>query len=135
MKRKQKQKKTTPPVFVFTPESLKITQGAMRELEKSSRRSTGSPAKLAFAQETMQSVNGKLAMMSTSMGFLCTTTFDYNEKIVIVLAIQQYKMAFLSQPVTAQQQHELRVCHHIEQFIMEHLEIGQQSKTDGKGKK
>lgn len=122
-KRKRKQQRATPPVFVFTPASLKIAQDAMKELEQSSRRVKNSSAKLAFAQETIQNVKSKLAMMSTSMGFLCTTTFDYNEKIVIALAIQQYKIVFLSQPVTAQQQHELRICHHIEQFTLEQVEI------------
>src|SRR4051812_43584072 len=115
-KRKRKQQRATPPVFVFTPASLKITQEAMKELEQSSRRAKGLPDKVVFAQETIQNVSSKLAMMSTSMGFLCTTTFDYNEKIVIALAIQQYKIVFLSPAETAQQQRELKICHHIEQF-------------------
>lgn len=120
-KQKRKQKKSaTPPVFVFTPASLKITQEAMKLFEQSLQRSKSLPEKIAFAQQTTRSVNDKLDKMSKSVGLLCLTTFDYNEKIVIGTAIQQYVVAFLPPPLTAEQQRELSICRQIERFAQVH---------------
>lgn len=82
---------------------------------------------MAFAQETMQEVKGKLDIMSTSVGFLCVTTFDYNEKIVIATAIQQYILEALFMPLTADQQRELKICKQVERFALDNLQITSQT--------
>jgi len=127
-RQKEKQKKgTTPPIFVFTPAGIKVTQKAMKVFEQSLQQSTSLSEKMAFAHETMQRVKGKLDMMSTSIGLLCLTTFDYNEKIVIATAIQQYILEALFVPLATDQQRELKICKQVERFALDNLQITSQT--------
>ena len=121
MTRRQKRKRkkgTTPPVFVFTPASIQVTQKAMKVFERLLQQSTNIHEKMDFAREIMKSVNDKL-----SAGHQCITTFDYNEKLVIATAIQQYILESLFMPLSTEQQQELRICRRVEQFALDNLQI------------
>ena len=110
MKRK---KKRSMPCFVFTPETIQVTQEALNIFEQSLQREDRQRPKVAFAEETMNQVKDKLEEMSTSVGLMCLTTFDYNEKIVLVAAIQLYifDLNFLSS--TPQSVKKLQQCRKI----------------------
>lgn len=126
MKRKKRKQKKHTPYFVFTPETITITQKAMRLFEQSLGRAGSPPAKMEFAAETMQQINGKLEAMRTSVGLICLTTFDYNEKIVLAAAIQLYALDLLAVPLNARRQKELQQCQHIERFALDHLATGRE---------
>lgn len=128
-KKKYKVKRRGTRVFVFTPTSLILAQEAMKLYEQSLQRARGEPSKLAFARETMVVVNGKLDTMSTSVGALCLTTFDYNEKIVLATAIQLYTLELLTSPPTLQRERKLKECEKIQHFALDHLEIQQSGET------
>jgi hypothetical protein len=118
MKKKKKGRggKAQPPVFVFTPVSIQVTQKAMQLFEQSLQRAKSASEKIAFSRTVMERVNEKLHLMSSSAGLLRLTTFDYNEKIVIAAAIKQYEVAILFNPLTAEKRKELRVCKQIGHF-------------------
>jgi hypothetical protein len=89
MKRKKKKKRYIP-CFAFTPATIQIIQKALRLFEQSLQQADQQRPKVAFAEETMHRVKSKLDAMSASVGQMCLTTFDDNEKIVIATAIQLY---------------------------------------------
>lgn len=103
----------------------------MKLYELALPRSKNQSSKLAFARKTMQAVNGKLDTMSKSVGALCLTTFDYNEKLVIATAIQLYTLELLTAPLTAQQERKLKECKQIERFALDHLKIEPPGTTQG----
>jgi hypothetical protein len=91
MTRKNRRKqKHTAHCFVFTIETLTLTQKALELFEQPLERADHHNEKVAFAEETMQQVKGKLAAMKQSVGLLCVTAFDYNEKVIITEAIWLY---------------------------------------------
>lgn len=118
---RKKRKKNYTPCFVFTPETISIAQRAMKLFEQSLRRVENQPAKVAFAEETMQQVNGKLDTMKILVGAICLTTFDYNEKIVIAAAIHLYMVDLLSVPSDSRRQRELQQCQRIKRFALDHM--------------
>lgn len=122
-KHKYKHKRRFTPVFVFTPTSLATTQEAMKIYELALLQSKNQSSKIVFAKEIMQVVNGKLDTMSRSVGALCLTTFDYNEKLVIATAIRLYTLELLAAPVTVQQERKLKECKQIERFALSNLKI------------
>lgn len=119
MKKKKKGRggKAKPPVFVFTPASLQVTQKAMQIFEQSLQHATSASEKIAFSRTMMERVNKKLHLMSTSVGVLSLTTFDYNENIVIAAAIKQYELEIMFDPPTAKKREELRLCAQIAQVV------------------
>lgn len=126
MARNQRQQRTgSIPVFVFTSETICITQEAMKLFEQFLQRTESRPAKIAFAKETMKQVNGKLDAMSMSVGLMCLTTFDYNEKIILATAIRLYILDLLSTPLSSQREKELRKCRQIERFALDNLKLEQ----------
>ncbi|HEU5377872.1 MAG TPA: hypothetical protein VFV38_20805 [Ktedonobacteraceae bacterium] len=120
---RKKKKKRHPPVFVFTLEMIRIAQEAMKLFEQSFPCVDLPSSKTTFARETMQQVTGKLEAMSLSVGAVCLTTFDYNEKLVLAAAIRLYIFDLLATPSTAQQERKLERSRRIERFALEHLQV------------
>lgn len=123
-KKKRKNDTSSPPCFVFTPETVTLTQKALNLFEQSLQRADHQRPKVAFAEETMNRVKGKLDAMSTSVGLMCLTTFDYNEKIIIAAAIQLYTFDLLSTPSHSQRERELQKCRQIARFALDNRKIG-----------
>ncbi len=113
MTRKKRKKKHYTPCFVFTRETITLTQKALGLFEQPLERANHQNEKVAFAEETMQRVKGKLAAMKQSVGLLCVTTFDYNEKIIITEAIRLYVLDLLSLPSDARRARQLHQCYQI----------------------
>jgi hypothetical protein len=120
---RKKRKKNYTPCFVFTLETISIAQRAMKLFEQSLQRVENQRAKVAFAEETMQQVNGKLDTMKISVGAICLTAFDYNEKIVLAAAIHLYIVDLLSVPSDTQRQRELQQCQQIKRFALDRLMV------------
>lgn len=120
---RKKHKKRVAPCFVFTQETVELVLKAMKLFEQSLHRVESWSSKVMFAEETMQQVNGKLDAMKTSVGVICLTTFDYNEKIVLAAAIRLYTLDLISAPADAQRDKELQKCRQIEHFALAHLKV------------
>lgn len=125
MTRKKKKMKGYTPVFIFTQETIRIAREAMKLFEQSLQETEIQPSKMLFARETMQRVNGKLEAMGLSVGALCLTTFDYNEKLVLAAAIRLFILDLLATPSTAQRERTLQKCRQIEFFALDNLQIEQ----------
>ena len=117
MTRKKKKWSRSSPCFAFTSETITLTQKALNIFEHSLQRTDTQHPNVAFAEETIQGVKGKLDAMSTSIGLLCLTTFDYNEKMVIVTAIQLYALDLYLLPATSQRARELQRCHKLAAYF------------------
>lgn len=128
-KKRKRQKQTAGFVFVFTLETITLTQKAMRLFEQSLGRAGSQSAKVEFAAETMLRVNGKLEAMRTSVGLLCLTTFDYNEKIVLAAAIQMHMLGLTASPLDTRRQRELQQCRKIERFALDNPPLGPKRTT------
>lgn len=113
---KRKKKKRYIPCFTFTLETIQVTQKALKLFEQSLQQADHQRPKVAFAEETLNQVKGKLEAMSTSVGLMCLATFDYNEKLVIATAIQLYTFDLLSDPFHSQRERELQKCRQIAPF-------------------
>ncbi len=105
--------------FVFTPETITLTQEAMKLFAHALARAEERSAKAAFAREIMQQVNSKLAAMATSVGMMCLTSFDYNEKMVLAAAIQLYMLDLLVASASSQREKELQRCQQIMRFALD----------------
>jgi hypothetical protein len=116
MTQKKRKKKYTP-CFVFTPETINITEEALRLFEQPLQRADHHDAKAAFAEETINQVKDKLETMKKSVGLMCLLTFDYNEKIIIVTAIQLYTIDLMSLPLNAQRARVLQKCRQIAAYF------------------
>lgn len=119
MSRKHRNRtRTRPPLstFTFSPETVKLLQEAMKLFAQSLVRAEGQPEKAAFASEMVQQVNEKLAAMRASVGVMCLTKFDYNEKLVIATAIQFYMLEEKAVTVNSQREKELKRCQQIMRF-------------------
>ena len=106
-----------PECFVFTEETIALTQRALMLFEQPLHQADHRNEKVAFAEETMQSVKHKLEQMKQSVGLLCLTTFDYNEKIIIRQAILLYSIDLLEASPEAQQAWELRQSRRISMYF------------------
>ena len=98
MTRKKRKKEQYTPCFVFTSETITLTQKALELFEQPLKRANHQDAKVVFAKETMRQVKVKLAAMKQSVDQLHITTFDYNEKIIICQAIRLYELDLLALP-------------------------------------
>ena len=122
------------PCFVFTPETITLAQNALTCFEQGLQRRVSSSAKVAFARETMQEVNRKLAEMQATVGMLSLTTFDANEKIVLAAAIQLYTLDLLAEPVSPQRERALKHCRRLAQFAQDALACESDGDAPGMGK-
>jgi|GEM_PF-1877758 hypothetical protein len=111
MTRRKKPSQTAP--FVFTQETLHLTEEAITLFEQPLHRADRQNPKVALAEETIKQIKEKLALMKQSIGFLCLTTFDYNEKLLLVQALRAYSLVLLSLPMNAQQAREIHLCSRI----------------------
>ncbi|MGH2478471.1 MAG: hypothetical protein ACRDHW_02285 [Ktedonobacteraceae bacterium] len=82
-------------------------------------RAEDQPEKAAFAWETAQQINEKLAAMRTSVGVMCLTKFDYNEKLVIAASIQLYLLEPIIVSVSSQRDAELKRCQQLMRFALD----------------
>lgn len=96
-----------------------MTQEAMKRFAQALARAENRPAKAAFAREMMQQVNGKLDAMAASVGAMCLTSFDYNEKIVLATAIQLYMLDLITVSPSSQHEKELQRCRQIMRFALD----------------
>jgi hypothetical protein len=112
-KKKRKHAPLAPSCFVFTPETVRIAQEALQIFEQPLQRANRQDGKVAFAREEMERVKGKLDAMRTSVGQMILTTFDYNEKVILVTAIQMYRYDLSLQPASFKREKELKQCERI----------------------
>lgn len=110
MSRNKRKKRKHLPCFVLTQETITLTQKSLQRFEESLRRANHQEAKVAFAEETLLRVKGKLEAMKQSIGALCLITFDYNEKLILVQAIRMYLVDLVTSPRSAQRAKELSSC-------------------------
>lgn len=114
---RKKKKKWQAPCFVFTLETIRLTEAAIELFEQPLQRADHRDPKVLFAQATVKQVKGKLDNMKTSVGLICLTSFDYNEKVVLIQALRLYSFLLLSLPVNAQQAREIRQCQRIAAYF------------------
>jgi hypothetical protein len=115
MTRKKKRKDSTPSprCIVLTPEMIRLTQEALKLFEEHLRRANSQDEKVTFAAEEMERVKSKLDAMRTSVGRMVLTTFDYNEKVLLVAAIQMYSYDLSLLPSNPKREKELKQCRQI----------------------
>jgi hypothetical protein len=120
MSRKHRNRRRQPfRCFTFSPETVKLLQQAMKLFAQSLGRAEAQAEKLVFAREVIQQVNEKLDAMWTSVGVMCLTRFDYNEKIVIAAAIQLYMLELMAVSVSPQREKELQRCQQLMRFALD----------------
>jgi|SRR5579883_42684 hypothetical protein len=98
------------PIFAFTLQTVDLTLKAVALFEQTLQRANPLDEKVVFAAAVMQSVRQKLEAMRHSVGAMCLTGFDYNEKIVIRHALLAYRIELLATPPTPRRARELRQC-------------------------
>lgn len=106
-KKKWRNRRRTP-VFVFTKATAELALRALTLFEQPLNRRDHLDEKVAFAEETLQSVKRKLELMKESVGAACLTGFDYNEKIIIRQSMLLYAIELLEKPPTPERATELR---------------------------
>ncbi len=116
MKHKQSHKRDIS-CFTFTLATIKTMQEAMKLFEQSLWRADQRSSMVVFAEETMKHVKDKLEAMSQSVGVIYFTTFDYNERIVIMGAIQLYTITLISFPPNPKHERELKNCQQIAAYF------------------
>ncbi len=120
MSRKHKNRRRQPiRSFIFSPETVKLLQEAMKVFSQSFSQVEEQSEKIAFASKMIQQVNEKLAAMLASVGVLTVTTFDYNEKLVIAAAIQFYMLEEKAATVYSQREKEMKRCQQIMRFALD----------------
>lgn len=117
MGRKKKKRVKSAPCFTLTPQMIAVVQKGLRLLEQPLEHADTYDGKIAFAQETMVRVKGKLTMLLASAGTGHTTTFDYNEKVMITSAVQLYSMILVVRPSSERQAKELQACYLVASYL------------------
>lgn len=113
MGHKKRRSTTYAPFFTFTPQMIYVVQKGLRLLEAPLEHANICDVKVAFAQETMVQVKGKLSALLASACTAHTTTFDYNEKIMITSAVQLYSLFLVGRPPSEQRAKELQDCYQL----------------------
>jgi hypothetical protein len=98
------------PVFAFTVQTVNLTLKAVTLFEQPIRRANHLDEKVVFAGEVIQNVKLKLQAMIHSVGAVCLTGFDYNEKIIIRQAMLLYITKLLDDPPSQHRDRQLRQC-------------------------
>ena len=112
-KRKHQRNSRIAPCFVFTPETATLVEKAIAVFEEPLSRADHKEGKIAFAEETVQQIKAKLIRMKQSVGEICLTTFDYNEKIIIRQSLLMYSIDLLEKLPGPRQTKELQQCRRI----------------------
>ncbi len=119
MRRKQKRKQkqnpfpSSPLIILLTPEAIKIAQAAIERFAQPLERVTSQGKKLTIAVEGVKQVSAKLEAMSAAAEHLRWTTFDANEKAILVAAVQLYSLDLSALPASPQRTWELDQCRQI----------------------
>jgi hypothetical protein len=108
------QKKEQPACFLFTQETLALTREAIACFERPLQEADHQDAMVAFAEEALQGVKKKLAALQTSSA---QVSFDYNEKIILIHALQLCCVTLLSAPVSTWQVRQIEQCQQIAAFF------------------
>ncbi len=99
--------------FVFTQDTLRLTQRAVALFEQPLQRANHLDEKVVFAKQTMQGIKQKLWLMQQSVGNLRLVIFDYNEKILIRQSMLRYTIEWLATPDGPNRERELQQCRRI----------------------
>lgn len=117
MGRKKRQKKLfvarRADCFVFTRETLALTQAAITVFAGELRQADHKDEKVVFAEAMVQRVVQKLTLMQASVEHISLTTFDYNEKILIRQSMLMYTVELLGMPPGPKQAKALHHCRRI----------------------
>lgn len=117
MTRKKRKRKYQTAIFAFTLETIKLTEEAIKLLDQPLQRADHRETKVLFAEETMQQVKNKLNTMKQSVGLMCLTSFDYNEKVLMIQALRAYGLLLASLPMHDRQSRHIRQCHRIAAYF------------------
>jgi hypothetical protein len=117
MTRKKRKKKPQIAIFAFTLETIKLTEEAIKLFDQPLQQADHRDTKVVFAEETMQQVKDKLNTMKQSVGLMCVTSFDYNEKIMLIQALRAYSLLLSSLPANDRQAREIRQCKRIAAYF------------------
>ncbi len=115
MRRGKRKRRAAP--FVFTLETLCLTEQALALFEQPLRRADRQNPKVALADHTIRQIKEKLALMKQSTGFTPLTSFDYNEKFLLTQALRAYSIVLLSLPVTSRQIRDIEQCQRIAAYF------------------
>jgi hypothetical protein len=130
MSRNKRSRKYQAMCFVFTPETIKLTEEALTLFDQPLQRADHRDTKVRFAEETMKRVRGKLDAMKKSVGFMCLTTFDYNEKVVLAQALRLYSIDLSFSPVDERQARKIRQCRRIAAYFEAENARAQRKRSD-----
>ncbi|HEU5375775.1 MAG TPA: hypothetical protein VFV38_10080 [Ktedonobacteraceae bacterium] len=111
MGRRKRKSLNQVPCFVLTPETITLIQQALQRFEEPLSQVHHQETKVAFAEETLHQVKGKLTAMKQSIGALCLITFDANEKVILTAALRLYLLELIALPRTPQRAKALSACH------------------------
>lgn len=127
MKQKRQHNQKPLHVEVFSRAEIRLAQDAMQQFEGWLSQNTDVTTKRACAEETAILVQGKLAMMQTARNY--PMTFEYNEHILLLAAIQAYMVYLSASPPTPRRAEQFRQCEHIKAFALLALEDAQAHPT------
>ncbi len=121
-RKKKRQTGTSSPLFLFTPETITLTLEAMMHFEQPLERVTAQDEKLPFVREQVKQVKAKLNGMKAEAetGHVRVVPFDYNEKVLLVAAIQMYLSDLNMQHATPRQAWEVEQCRKIAAYFAPH---------------
>jgi hypothetical protein len=105
------------PTLLFTPETITLTEEALKLIEEPLQRADHQDTKVLFAAATMKRIKGELTRMKQSAGLMCLTSFDYNEKVLMIQTLREYSRLLASLPVTDRQAREIRQCQRIAAYF------------------
>ena len=118
MGRKKRFKKRRIVTFVFTLETITTVKQALKLLRAQiDVHTSDGDDKVAFAAKTIQSVTTKLEGMEQSIGRLCLTSFDYNEKVILIQAIRMYVAYLFSTRESNGRSKELQRCYQLASYF------------------
>jgi hypothetical protein len=119
MTRKKRLKKKLIACFAFTLETITLTEEALKLIEEPLQRADHQDTKVLFAAATMKRIKDKLTRMKQSFGLMCLTSFDYNEKVLMIQVLREYSRLLASLPATDRQAREIRQCQRIAAYFEE----------------
>ena len=127
MKHKRQHNQKPLHVEVFSLAEIRLAQDAVKQFEGWLSQCTDVTTKRACAEETVILVKGKLAMLQTARNY--PMTFEYNDHIVLLAAIQAYMVSLSACPPTPRRAEQFRQCEHIKAFALLALEAVQANPT------
>ena len=110
---------TTPPLLCVYLRNNYADTGSDQAVCPGLRKGGAPACKGNVCQRDDAASQQKLDTMKMSVGAICLTTFDSNEKLVIATAIQLYTLDLLEIPSHAGDEKKLRQCRQIMQFVLD----------------